>query len=157
MDPKRASAPAWPDKLSPPDPAHVQALLGDYWLTLHRLPDLLNRGELLLAEACTTRLRGIVIELMLALNGIAMPADTLHLNGYLGASQRAALERTLLAPAAESAALLGRAVALTVIYRWYAPQLVEKLHLLPARAEEESTWALLVAELADWPTSLTSE
>jgi hypothetical protein len=51
------------------------------------------RGEHLLCGQTIADARTIVLEMMLALNGIAYPAETRHLNTYLGASQRAAIEK----------------------------------------------------------------
>lgn len=114
----------WPDALMPPTHENVAQLLRSFWRELAHLPHLLARDEYLLAAACTAALRRCVLEMMLALNGIAYPLGTTHLNTYLGASQRAALEKTLLAPSAAAESWIGQAVALVVIYRWYAPQLV---------------------------------
>lgn len=150
-----AAAP-WPDPLAPPSPARVGDLLESYWLTLERLPDLLQRNEAILAEALTAELRRIVIELMLAMNGIAWPMGTVHLNGYLGDSQRAVLERTLVAPEPSSNAWLARAVALTVIYGWYAPQCVDRFHVPMPEATRHRVWAALCAALPDWPQSIES-
>src|SRR4051812_40924114 len=88
----------WPDPLSRPEPARIQWLLEASWRQLNTLPDLLNRAEHLLAERCTASMRDLIIEMMLALNGIQWPTDTKHLNIYLSASQRAALEKTLMTP-----------------------------------------------------------
>lgn len=155
--PGATTVPSWPDALSAPAAERVQYLLAEFWLTLETLPDLLNRGELLLAEENTAHLRALVLEMMLALNGIAMPAGTRHLNGYLGASQRAVLERTLVTPAAERSSWVARAVALTVIYRWYAPQLAAQFGLAEPVTEEARVWPHLVATLPDWPQSITTE
>ena len=88
----------WPDNLMRPEQDSIAHLLRRFWQELATLPDLLQRDEQLLAAACTATLRQNVLEMMLALNGIAYPRDTLHLNTYLGQSQRAAIEKTLLAP-----------------------------------------------------------
>ncbi len=149
--------PTYPDSLTRPEPARIQWLLDVFWRQLNPLPDLLNRGEQLLAERSTATLRDLVIEMMLALNGIQWPADTRHLNSYLGASQRAAIEKTLVAPEVSADSWIGRAVALVVIYRWYAPQLVEKYNLTYPQALEAEVWAHLQTELADWPLTVTTE
>lgn len=149
--------PAWPDPLQTPNPARVVHLLEAFWLELEGLPALVQEDELILAEALTARLRAIVIEMMLAMNGIAWPDGTKHLNGYLGASQRAVLERTLAAPNASGYTWLGRAVALTVIYRWYAPQCCARFGLEHPVATEARVWAALCAGLPGWPTTLTTE
>jgi hypothetical protein len=147
----------WPDALALPQPARVSQLLSDFWLGLARLPDLLNRQEHLLAETITCDLRQIVLEMMLALNGIGWPDGTRHLNSYLGESQRAALQRTLLLPDVSAESWIGRAVALVVIYRWYAPQLTAKFSLVYPQALEAETLARLQQQLPDWPLAITTE
>ncbi len=147
----------WPDPLSRPEPARIPWLLEAFWRQLRSLPDLINRAEYLLAERSIATLRDWVIEMMLALNGIQWPTDTKHLNIYLGASQRAALEKTLVMPAVSGDSWLGCAVALVVIYRWYAPQLVEQYNLTYPQALEAEVWAHLQRELPDWPLTITTE
>lgn len=149
--------PQWPDPLQKPTAAAVDDLLKEFWQVLQPLPDLLQRHEHLLAEQLTSRLRGVIIEMMLALNGIQWPTNTRHLNGYLSASQRAALEKTLVAPTVSAESWIGRAVALVVIYRWYAPQLVEKFDLAYPQALETQVWAHLQQNLPDWPLSVTTD
>lgn len=146
----------WPDALQPTDPARVGVLLVQFWRTLARLPDLVQRQEHLLAADVTTALRRMVLELMLALNGIAFPEDTLHLNTYLSASQRAAIEKTLLAPDVSTESWIGQAVALIVIYRWYAPQLTARYALTYPQAAEDAALAAL-QRLPDWPLTITTD
>jgi hypothetical protein len=146
-----------PDPLSRPDPARVQQLLDTFWETLGLLPDLLQREEWLLCARGCAELRGIVIEMMLALNGIAWPEGTRHLNRYLGESQREALNKTLIAPVAGRDAWVGQAVALLVIYRWYAPQLLaEHPQLIYPSTREATILAGLAAALPDWPETITT-
>lgn len=145
---------SWPDALETPDPHHMAALLREFWQTLGALADLLPRGELVLGEEAITHLRRQIIEMMLAANGIAWPQGTRHLNGYLGESQRIALERTLVAEGTPYERIVARAVALVTIYRWYAPQLVEKFSLPYPVQEERTSWAALVAAISEWPESL---
>ncbi|NJN84720.1 MAG: hypothetical protein HC802_22140 [Caldilineaceae bacterium] len=147
----------WPDELQSPEPTHVYSLCNDFWRTLHRLPDLIHRDEHLLAEACTAELRGIVVEMMLALNGIRWPDGTAHLNGYLGASQRRVLEQTLVTDSVARQSWIARAVALTVIYRWYAPQLTAHFGFEYPHALENEVWTDLLAALPDWPQTVTTE
>lgn len=147
----------WPDPLHPPAAVAVEAHLATFWQLLQQLPELVQRQEHLLADHLTTQLRGVIIEMMLALNGIQWPSGTRHLNGYLSASQRAALEKTLVTPAVSAESWLGRAVALVVIYRWYAPQLVEKFALTYPQALEAEVWQLLQRELPDWPLTITTD
>lgn len=147
----------WPDPLQPTDPQRVEFLLGEFWRQLGHLPALLNRQEYLLAEQLTHELRQIVLELMLALNGIRWPQGTAHLNTYLGESQRAAIQKTLLLPNISGESFIGQAVALTVIYRWYAPQLVEKLNLIYPQPLEAEIWQQLQHNLPDWPLTVTTK
>lgn len=146
----------WPDALQPPDPVHLQHLLTRFWECLAELADRLSHGEILLAVEQIAAARDVVIEMMLGLNGIARPPATRRLNSYLGESQRAALEKTTLAPNLEPATWIGQAVALVVIYRWYAPQLVERYHLDYPSAAEEQTWAALTQALPEWPQAITT-
>ena len=151
-----ATRPQWPDPLQKPTAAAVAALLTEFWQLLQPLPDLLQRQEDLLAEHLTTRLRGVIIEMMLALNGIQWPGGTRHLNGYLSAQQRAAIEKTMVLPHVSAEAWIGRAVALIVIYRWYAPQLVDHFQLAYPQALEAEVWAAL-QQLPDWPLAVTTD
>ncbi|MFZ4847581.1 MAG: hypothetical protein ACOYL7_00445 [Caldilinea sp.] len=146
----------WPDPLQPAAPDHVATLLERFWRTLEQLVELLQRQEQLLAARMTAELRQIVTELMLALNGIAWPHESAHLNSYLSADQRAALEKTLLVPSISTNSWIGQAVALVVIYRWYAPQLVQKFGLAsPAEAETQAL--LKLHQLAGWPRSIMTD
>jgi len=67
------------------------------------------------------------------------------------------LEKTLVTPEVSPESWIGRAVALVVIYRWYAPQLVEKYNLTYPQALEDKVWAQLQHELPDWPLTVTTE
>ncbi len=147
----------WPDALEAADPARVQELLSLFWKELEQLGDLLTRDENLLAQECTSRLRSHVLEMMLALNGIRRPAATRHLNSYLGASQRAALQKTLLAPTTTAQSWIGQAVGLVVIYRWYAPQLVQKFGLTYPQQLEERVSSALQEQIADWPATIETD
>ncbi|MFN8440315.1 MAG: aminoglycoside 6-adenylyltransferase [Caldilineaceae bacterium] len=148
--------PTWPDPLQKPEASRIQQCLGDFWQTLSGLSELIQRNEHLLANEQTETLRKIILEMMLALNGIQRPQGTLHLNSYLGESQRHALEKTLIAPSVSGESWIGRAVALVVIYRWYAPQLVEKYRLdYPHEAEAEALQRLQ-CQLPDWPLEINT-
>ena len=151
------SHPHWPDPLQRPDPQDVAAHLEQFWRGLALVGEFLVHDELLLAAEQVARLRELVLGLMLALNGIARPQATRHLNGYLGDSQRAALEKTLALPAVDNPSLMSQAVALVVIYRWYAPQLVATLDCAYPTDLEAQTWAALTAALPDWPQSVTTD
>ncbi|MBX3012732.1 MAG: hypothetical protein KF832_14545 [Caldilineaceae bacterium] len=156
-DANHGLTPTWPDSLQPAVATTVAAHLTQFWRLLQQLPDLLQRQEYLLTEQLTAELRGVIIEMMLALNGIAWPTGTRHLNRYLGPSQRAALEKTLVTPAVSGESWIGRAVALVVIYRWYAPQLVEKFAVPYPQSVEEEVWQLLQREVPDWPLTVTTD
>lgn len=147
----------WPDPLQPVSAARVATCLQDFWHQLAPLADLLNRHEYLLAEQQISSLRQLVLELMLALNGIAPPPQTRHLNSYLSASQRAALQKTLIVPTVSSESWLGCAVALVVIYHWYAPQLVARFGVAYPQALETTTLTQLHSSLADWPLAITTD
>ncbi|MEZ4616909.1 MAG: hypothetical protein R2867_15585 [Caldilineaceae bacterium] len=147
----------WPDPLQHPDPTAVAELLQHFWRLLETLPDLLNRQEYLLADRLTFELRGTVLEMMLALNGIQWPRGTGHLNSYLSAQQRAAIEKTLVLPATSVEGWIGRAVALLVIYRWYAPQLVDHFQIPYPHDLEAEVSHILQSQLADWPLTVTTD
>ncbi len=147
----------WPDPLEAPDPARVQQTLEEFWKILAWLPDLLARDEQLLAAETIYALRALVLELMLALNGIRRPAASAYLNIYLSERQRVALEQTLVAPRVGNESWIGQAVALVVIYRWYAPQLVERHRLTYPQAQEEEAWRALRDGVPGWPAHITSE
>ncbi len=151
------AAEVWPDPLHPPDPDATRRLPARFWERLAALPDLIERAEWLLAEALIADLRRTVLEMMLAANGIAYPEGTAHLNRYLGASQREALERTLYAEGSGAAPCIARAVALTVIYRWYAPQIAAQFETVAPAALEASVLADLARRLPDWPMSISTE
>lgn len=147
----------WPDPLTAPQPERVAWLLAEFWRRLAGLADLLNRQEHLLADQLTSDLRNIVIEMMLALNGIQWPPATRHLNTYLGASQQLALQKTLALPQVSTESWIGRAIALVVIYRWYAPQLVTRFGVEQPAALEAATLAQLQQSVPDWPLSITTD
>ena len=147
----------WPDALRPADRDEVAQLLAEFWRQLALLPELLDREEFLLAAVYVTELRRTVLCMMLALNGIAYPTQTRHLNRYLSASQRAAIERTLALPTLDADSLIGQAVALVVIYRWYAPQLSAAYRVPTADVLEQETLAALSQRLPAWPLSITTQ
>lgn len=147
----------WPDPLVAPESREIEQMLVGFWDILRQLPDLLNRDEQLLASETVAALRTTVIDMMLALNGIQRPAGTHHLNSYLSENQRTALERALLAPEVSADTWIGQAVALVVIYRWYAPQLVERHHLTYPLTLEDATWQALRQYLPKWPAEITTD
>lgn len=146
----------YPDLLTRAQATIVQELLEQFWTTLTPLADHVARGEHLLCAEAISDARDVVLKMMLALNGIAYPDETRNLNTYLGASQRAAIERTLLLPEVSGESWIGQAVALTVIYRWYAPQLVAAYHVTYPQAVEDAALAALQT-LPDWPLTITTD
>ena len=148
----------WPDPLRAPVPKIIQEqLLEGFWRTLRPLSDLLQWEEHLLAADLLADLRRLVLEMMLALNGIQRPDQTLHLNSYLSEQQRNAIEKTLIAPSIQAGAWIGQAVSLVVIYRWYAPQLVERYDLSYPQVLEDESWTYLQQTLPGWPSTISSD
>ncbi len=147
----------WPDRLQPPSPRRVEQLLHHFWSTLQSIGELLAKDELLLVNEKTHQLHKIVLEMMLALNGIQRPPDTEDMNGYLSADQRAAIEKTMILPSVEAGGWIGQAVSLVTIYRWYAPQLTDKFSLAYPLALEELVQAKLTQLLPDWPQGITTD
>lgn len=147
----------WPDKLSRAETSDVTHLLAGFWLRLAELADLVNAQEHLLCAELTAGLRETVVDMVLALNGIERPPATRNLNSYLSAKQRVALEKTLLAPATSGDTWIAQAVALVVVYRWYAPQLVEAYGCAYPGDLEEATLRRLSDALPNWPRAITTE
>lgn len=149
----------WPDSLQPPDRLRVQELLDTFWAEVAPLADLLPRQQFLLAAEQLHTLRQIILQMMLALNGIQRPT-TRDLNTYLSHSQRTALEKTLLLPSVDVAqqadGWVGQAVSLIVIYRWYAPQLVAKYGLKYPLVLEQQANSTLLKSLPTWPQEITT-
>jgi hypothetical protein len=149
-------SPAWPDELTKADAEYVTPLLPLFWARLSALGDLLARDEQLLCAELLAEVRKIVLAMMLALNGIVRPAGTQHLNVYLGESQRQAMEKTLTLPASERDGWIGQAVALVVIYRWYAPQLVDAYDVPYPGDEEGEALRVLSDALPEWPRTIST-
>lgn len=140
----------WP-ALSPPDPDTVAATLDYFWSSLSRLPAVLNRREHLAAAELLTVVRHALIDLVVALNGAQRPPSVARINQYLGPSQLEAFEKTLCGGEGSEAAFIGQAVALIVLYRWYAPQVVQMYGIANPTALEHTVLALLSAEVEGWP------
>ena len=100
--------------------------------------------------------RQVLIDLVVALNGADRPPSPSRVNQYLGPLQRDAFEKTLPVRAATAESWIGQAVALIVLYRWYAPQLVEIHPIDYPTALEKSVLALLSAEVDGWPAMVRS-
>lgn len=149
--------PVWPDKLQKPSPQRVDELLHLFWSELAALGELLAKDEYLLANEQTHLLRQIVLEMMLALNGIKRPPSTSNLNGYLSTDQRAAIEKTMALPKTEASGWIGQAVSLVTIYRWYAPQLVDRFELSYPSSLETQVCNNLIQQLPNWPHNIRTD
>lgn len=146
-----------PYRLRAPDAPYLEALFAGYWQTLEALAALLRDGELILAEERVHSLRALILDMMLAANGIERPAHALSLNRYLGESQRIALEKTLVARGTARESIVAGAVALTVIYQWYAPQLVERYGVVEPDADVQRVYDLLAQGVPEWPLTIQTE
>jgi len=147
-----ASLPTWP----PVDPLSVRAGLADFWHFLTHLPAVVNRGEHLAAATLLANARAALIDLVVALNGATRPASPTRINPFLGPAQQDAFEKTLCLPAVHSENWIGQAVALIVLYRWYAPQVVEMYTLDYPTRLEETALALFSVEVPGWPARITT-
>jgi len=146
-----------------PDVEAVDRLLGRFWLLLARLPAVVGRQEQLAAHLLLTEMCTLLVDLVVSLNGASRPQTKARINQYLGLAQREAFEKSLglrkavrQREASNSANWIGQAVALIVLYRWYAPQLTEKYSLTYPRLAEDCVLAYLKAELKNWPAHITT-
>ncbi len=137
--------------LSAPDAEIIAATLAYFWVQLARLPAALNRGEDLAAQQLVAESRRALTDLVVALNGAHRPASVARINQYLGPAQLDAFQKTLPAAEITPALWIGQAVALIVLYRWYAPQLVEIYGVAYPHALERTALALLSGEVQGWP------
>ena len=147
----------------PPDAGIVESQLGRFWLLLARLPAAITREEQLAAHMLLTELHALLIDLVVSLNGGSLPQARSRINRYLGPAQLDAFERSLglrqsgqRRRADGGARWIGQAVALVVLYRWYAPQLAEQYSLLYPQMAEDTVLALLSAELENWPDRIST-
>lgn len=153
----------WPDSLEAPDTPYVQQLLTGFWAILARLPDLFARSEIVLLHTAIAELRRQIAAMMLAANGIRYPDDTRRLNLYLGESQRIALEKTVDLPPSESLETtrrespLAQALALVVIYQWYAPQLYRTYGAQIPSTTQSRILAHLHATVPFWPATIHTD
>lgn len=146
------STPPW----RPAEGAKVMVALTDFWQQLARLPAVVNRGEHLAGAALLQRVRSTLTDLVVALNGATRPHLPTRVNPFLGPAQREAFEKSLVQRGDLAESWIGQAVALIVLYRWYAPQLVEQFGLDYPLALEESVLALLRVEIPGWPVHITT-
>lgn len=149
--------------IAPPDIETIDRQLTRFWLLLARLPAVVGRQEQLAAHLLLTELGTLLIDLVVSLNGGSRPQTRARINQYLGPAQREAFEKSLglrnsgrQSDVGNSANWTGQAVALVVLYRWYAPQLAQKYSLTYPRPAEDSVLAYLADELKNWPASITT-
>ena len=154
----RASLERAAHPLSPPDRHAIGAQLAQFWLLLAQLPAVLERREDLAAHALLAEMRALLLDLVVALNGAARPRSTARINQFLGPRQRDAFEKTLdmgrSGPGSPRASWIGQAVALVVLYRWYAPQLCEIWPEPYPQQAEDTVLALLHAQINGWPAAI---
>lgn len=151
------------EAFGPPDAGTVEMQLGRFWLLLARLPAAVRRGEQLAAHLLLTEIHALLIDLVVSLNGGSRLQTKSRINQYLGPAQREAFEKSLglgqsgrQKSAGGGAKWIGQAVALVVLYRWYAPQLTEKYSLRYPQMAEDTVLALLSAELENWPDRIST-
>jgi len=138
------------------NPPAVQAGLITFWQLLAHLPAVINRKEHLAAASLLHNVRSVLTDLVVALNGATRPTALARINPYLGPAQQEAFEKSLRQAANDTESWIGQAVALIVLYRWYAPQLAEMYGLTYPAALEESVLALLSVEVPGWPARITT-
>lgn len=143
-------------RLEPAEASAVQAGLISFWQRLAHLPAALNRQEHLAAVALIQQARTHLTDLVVALNGATRPNTPARINEFLGPAQQDAFEKSLGQSESLDESWIGQAVALIVLYRWYAPQLVEIHKLVYPTALEETVLALLSAEVSGWPARITT-
>lgn len=151
------------EAIGPPDVGVIERQLGRFWLLLARLPAAVGRQEQLAAHILLTEMHDLLIDLVVSLNGGSRPTTRARINQFLGPAQREAFERSLglrrsdrKKGAGGGAKWIGQAVALVVLYRWYAPQLAEKHSLPYPHVAENTVLALLSAEMKNWPASIST-
>ena len=151
------------DALRPPNTETIRAQLDRFWILLARLPGAVNRQEHLAVHALLAELRSLLIDLVVALNGAERPQASARINLFLGEAQREAFERSLGtnqfvsgSRALSASGWIGQAVALIVLYRWYAPQLAELYRTPYPQQAEETVLGFLRAEIDGWPAQITT-
>ena len=150
-------------QLGPPNVKKVEENLARFWLLLGRLPAVVGRQEGLAAHALVADIRMLLVDLVVALNGAERPQSRARINQYLGPAQLEAFENSMGLPqtvqrqeAIQGPNWVGQAVSLVVLYRWYAPQLVERHGIRYPQAAEDAVLALLRAELETWPAQIST-
>jgi len=155
-DAQRALLTAPMPNLQKGEASTIQAGLSHFWRLLAHLPPAINREEHLAAAALLQQARLHLTDLVVALNGATRPPSPARINPYLGPAQQEAFEKSLHQTPDFAESWIGQAVALIVLYRWYAPQLVEIHNLVYPTALEETVLALLSAEVSGWPARITT-
>ncbi len=154
---QRASLEGLSHPLGQPDPDLVRAQLVQFWLLLAQLPAVLARQENLAAHALLADTRALLLDLVVALNGAARPRTTARINQFLGPEQLHAFEKGMgMGPTSSergspNSSWIGQAVALIVLYRWYAPQLSEIFRAPYPQQAEDTVLALMRARINGWP------
>ena len=150
-------------QLDAPNVKAVEENLAQFWLLLGRLPAVVRRQEGLAAQALVADIRMLLVDLVVALNGAERPQTRARINQYLGPAQLEAFENSMALPqtvrrqeANQGPNWVGQAVSLVVLYRWYAPQLVERHGIRYPQAAEDAVLALLRAELENWPAQIST-
>lgn len=151
------------EQLDPPNVKAVEKNLARFWLLLGRLPAVVKRQETLAAHALLADIRMLLVDLVVALNGAERPQTWARINQYLGPAQLEAFENSMglsqtvpRQEAIQGQNWVGQAVSLVVLYRWYAPQLVERHGTHYPQTAEEAVLALLSAELENWPAQIST-
>lgn len=140
-----------------PDSHLIGAQLGQFWLLLAQLPTILERREDLAAHTLLGETRSLLLDLVVALNGATRPTSTARVNRFLGPDQQQAFEKSLGLGRISSGATspksnwIGQAVAMIVLYRWYAPQLCEIFCAPYPQQAEDTVLDLMRSRLEGWP------
>ncbi len=150
-------------QLGPPIVKVLEKKLARFWLLLGRLPAVVKRQESLAAHALLADIRMLLVDLVVALNGADRPQTRARINQYLGPAQLEAFENSMglsqtvqRREAIQGQNWVGQAVSLVVLYRWYAPQLVERHEIRYPQAAEDAVLTLLRAELENWPAQIST-
>ena len=149
--------------VGPADVDSIDSQLRQFWLLLARLPAVVGRHEQLAAHLLLAEIGALLIDLVVSLNGGTRPRARARINRYLGQAQLEAFEKSLelrktgrRREEGTRANWIGQAVALVVLYRWYAPQLAEKYSLNYPRLAEDRVLAYLNSEMKNWPARITT-
>ncbi len=140
-----------------PTPAQVRHAMLHFWATLSALAGAWSRDDHLAAVQLLCQARRHILELVSALNGSGPPPTPARVRPFLGPDQTHALTRTLAQPRGiHRASWIGQAVALVVLYRWYAPQLADRFGLDLPEAVEAGVLQRLARTVPGWPARIES-